>query len=173
VSPCAPLPSLKITFGHPRTPTDTHGHPRTPTDTHGRFLLSGDIDRGWEALISRRGWRREGFLNPFCHLVIRAIRVDSHPPNHDSELLKNTLLKTRLDLGLNPRPDGGEVKHNPCHACQLGTRPHQAPSPVMEQSSSSGRACFDACKQRIPPKPSVCGKPVLEPPSQSIIDIRG
>jgi DNA-binding XRE family transcriptional regulator len=31
-------------------------------------------------LISKiENWRKGWFLNPFCHLVIKAIRVDSHP----------------------------------------------------------------------------------------------
>jgi len=33
-------------------------------------------------------WRKGSFLNPFCHLVIKAVRVDSHPlPDSLSKML--------------------------------------------------------------------------------------
>jgi DNA-binding XRE family transcriptional regulator len=31
------------------------------------------------ALIHNQNWRKGWFLHPFCHLVIKAVRVDSHP----------------------------------------------------------------------------------------------
>ena len=49
-------------------------------------------------------WRREGYLNPFCHLVIRAIRWDSCPPFHSSsEAIASALLGARSRLGLTRR----------------------------------------------------------------------
>ena len=45
-------------------------------------------------------WRREGFLHPFCLLVIKAIRWDSHPPHLTGEPLKNALLDARIRLRL-------------------------------------------------------------------------
>ena len=45
-------------------------------------------------------WRREGFLNPFCHLVIRDIRWDSHPPCFDGQSIANLLKEARLRLNM-------------------------------------------------------------------------
>ena len=51
-------------------------------------------------LSEKSNWRREGFLHPFCHLVIRAIRWDSHPPQLAGKALKTALLDARTRLGL-------------------------------------------------------------------------
>jgi hypothetical protein len=37
-----------------------------------------------------------GFLNPFCHLVIKAIRWDSHPRHLSGAALKIALLDAEL-----------------------------------------------------------------------------
>jgi DNA-binding XRE family transcriptional regulator len=39
------------------------------------------------------GWRKGWFLNPFCHLVIKAVRWGSHPL---SESLSKVLISYRL-----------------------------------------------------------------------------
>jgi DNA-binding XRE family transcriptional regulator len=60
--------------------------------------------------IDSIGWRKGWFLNPFCQLVIKAVRVDSHPlPDSLSKMLtayrlhnkmtKNTLA-TKLGVSL-------------------------------------------------------------------------
>ena len=47
-----------------------------------------------------KGVPTRGFLNPFCHLMIRDIRWDSHPRHLNGKALKNTLLDARMRLGL-------------------------------------------------------------------------
>ena len=45
-------------------------------------------------------WRREGFLNPFCHLMFKAVRSDSPPCGSNRESLNKTLSDAQLRLGL-------------------------------------------------------------------------
>jgi DNA-binding transcriptional regulator YiaG len=59
---------------------------------------------GEEKFLSKKtkfkNWRKGSLPNPFCHLVIKAIRWDSPPCNRNPEMLQMTLLKARLQLGL-------------------------------------------------------------------------
>jgi DNA-binding XRE family transcriptional regulator len=48
----------------------------------------------------KQNWRREGFLNPFCHLVFKAVRYDSPPCDSNGEMLKRALSDAQLRLGL-------------------------------------------------------------------------
>jgi hypothetical protein len=58
-----------------------------------------------------RNWRKGWFLNPFCHLVIKAIRVDSHllPATQSKSLTEHrlrhqmTLSKLAKQLGISFR----------------------------------------------------------------------
>jgi DNA-binding transcriptional regulator YiaG len=43
-------------------------------------------------------WRKGWFLNPFCHLVIKAVRVDSHPCQNSPQSLAELLINYRLKL---------------------------------------------------------------------------
>jgi DNA-binding transcriptional regulator YiaG len=45
-------------------------------------------------------WRKGWFLNPFCHLVIKTIRVDSHPCQNSPQSLAELLTKYRMKTGL-------------------------------------------------------------------------
>jgi DNA-binding transcriptional regulator YiaG len=42
-------------------------------------------------------------MNPYCHLVFRAVRVDSNPFVEDAELLSQRLRAHRLACGLTQR----------------------------------------------------------------------
>ena len=53
----------------------------------------------WRALPSN--WRKGSFLNPFCHLVIKAVRVDSPPCQIGTQSLAELLTKYRMKAGLN------------------------------------------------------------------------
>lgn len=44
-------------------------------------------------------WRKGSFLNPFCQLVIKAIRWDSPPCNSNGQALPNILSQARLRVG--------------------------------------------------------------------------
>jgi DNA-binding XRE family transcriptional regulator len=46
-----------------------------------------------------KGWRKGWFLNPFCHLVIKAIRHDSPPFCNQQMQLCKLLLEKRLAAG--------------------------------------------------------------------------
>jgi DNA-binding XRE family transcriptional regulator len=74
-------------------------------------------------------WRKGSFLNPFCHLVIRATRVDSPPFGSDREQLQKVLLNARSRLNLSRNEfalkigvsgstlknwERGRTKPNPC-----------------------------------------------------------
>jgi DNA-binding XRE family transcriptional regulator len=45
-------------------------------------------------------WRKGWFLYPFCHLVIKAVRVDSHPGQNNTQSLGELLRKYRANTSL-------------------------------------------------------------------------
>jgi DNA-binding transcriptional regulator YiaG len=47
-----------------------------------------------------KNWRKGWFLNPFCHLVIKAVRVDSHPCQNSTKSLAELLTKYRINTSL-------------------------------------------------------------------------
>ena len=44
--------------------------------------------------------RKWSFLNPFCHLVIKAVRVDSPPCRNSTQSLAELLTKYRVKMSL-------------------------------------------------------------------------
>jgi DNA-binding XRE family transcriptional regulator len=50
----------------------------------------------WQAIYWRKGW----FLNPLCHLVIKAVRVDSPPCQKSPKSLAELLTNYRMNAGL-------------------------------------------------------------------------
>ena len=56
----------------------------------------------WQAVrraLSESSWRKGWFLNPFCHLVIKTIRVDSPPCQNSTQSFAKSLIKYRLESG--------------------------------------------------------------------------
>ena len=47
--------------------------------------------------LNSRKWRKGSFLNPYCHLVIKTVRVDS-PPCQGGKSLSDTLSECRTRL---------------------------------------------------------------------------
>lgn len=45
-------------------------------------------------------WRKGSFLRPFCHLLIKGIRYDSHPFIRNGPLFSKTLLDYRANHNL-------------------------------------------------------------------------
>jgi DNA-binding transcriptional regulator YiaG len=52
------------------------------------------------APLQKSSWRKGSFLNPFCHLVIKAVRVDSPPYQNSPQTLAELLTKYRLKSNL-------------------------------------------------------------------------
>jgi len=55
---------------------------------------------GGKKISQDSNWRKGSFLNPFCHLVIKAVRVDSPPCQNNTQSLAELLTKHRVKLSL-------------------------------------------------------------------------
>ena len=52
-------------------------------------------------MIFLNQWRKGRFLNPFCHLVFKAVRVDSHPlPDSLSKTLSAYRLHNKMSKNI-------------------------------------------------------------------------
>jgi hypothetical protein len=67
---------------HPRQFVAANAHPSGQAlqgSVDGEFARRNDYSRIIAQFPNKSSWRKGWFLNPFCHLVIKAIRADSPP----------------------------------------------------------------------------------------------
>jgi DNA-binding XRE family transcriptional regulator len=68
-------------------------------------ISAADIETRRDMVYSDQSsqWRKGWFLHPFCHLVVKAVRGDSHPYQNSTqslgELLTKYSIKTSLSQG--------------------------------------------------------------------------
>jgi DNA-binding XRE family transcriptional regulator len=68
--------------------------------THSGYLLLNSGFKSHFTLLTAKGWRKGVFMRPFCHLVIKAIRVDSPPCKRNRKELAEALRDHRSRLRL-------------------------------------------------------------------------
>ena len=60
-------------------------------------------------LLSSKLWRKGVFTRPFCHLVLKATRVDSPPLEFNGQPLRKLLLESRLQAKLTRKALGTKL----------------------------------------------------------------